>query len=416
MSDATNDLAALRIEREPESHSGRPWITWIVVLALLGGGSYAAWTYFTRERPVEVEAATVTERAAGTQAAVLNASGYVTARRRATVSSKITGKVVEVNVEEGMAVKEGQILARLDDSTARASVALADAQVHASRAALDESEVRLAESRLTLKRMTELLKGGIVGQAEVDTAQAQVDSIAARIKALDQQVKVAESQAAYARTNLDDTIIRAPFSGIAISKDAQPGEMVSPVSAGGGFTRTGICTIVDMHSLEIEVDVNESYINRVTPGQEVSAILDAYPDWTIPAAVITTIPAADRQKATVLVRIGFKQIDARVLPDMGVKVTFLRHESGPSGTAASGEGMQGPPARPVTLAPKTAFKDNGGQTIVFVIAGDIVERRAVTTGGVDGDRLEVTGGLKAGERVVLNPPPTLAAGSKIIVK
>src|SRR5262245_29973654 len=245
---STDDLAALKIEREPEGRSSGRWVRWVVLLVIVAGGSAAAYKYVTRERPVEVEVATISERAAGTQAAVLNAAGYVTARRRATVSSKITGKVIEVNVEEGMAVKEGQILARLDDVVAKSSLAMAEAGVKASKASLDESNVRQAEALTNLNRMKELLKGGIIGQADVDTAQAQYDSIGARIKAQNEQVRVSESQADFARTNLDDTIIRAPFSGIAISKDAQPGEMVSPVSAGGGFTRTGICTIVDMKS------------------------------------------------------------------------------------------------------------------------------------------------------------------------
>jgi RND family efflux transporter MFP subunit len=407
MPDPTADLAALKIEREPETPASGRWVRWVILLLIVAGGSVAAWKYFTRERPLVVEAATVGERAAGTQAAVLNASGYVTARRRATVSSKITGKVVEVNVEEGMAVTEGQVLARLDDLTAKASVAMAESQVQATRATLDENRVRLAQAQLTLKRVTELLKGGFVGQADVDNAQAEVDSIAARIKALDQQVRVAESQWAFAQTNLADTVIRAPFSGVAISKDAQPGEMVSPVSAGGGFTRTGICTVVDMHSLEIEVDVNESYINRVKPGQGVTAVLDAYPDWQIPAEVITMVPTADRQKATVLVRIKFRKLDPRILPDMGVKVTFLR-EPGEAQTTV---------AQPVALAPKNAIRLDGNQSIAFVIGPDgTVERRAVRTGGVDGDRLEILAGLRSGDRVVISPPATLASGTKVIVK
>ena len=292
--------------------------------------------------------ATVTERAAGTQAAVLNASGYVTARRRATVSSKITGKVVEVNVEEGMAVKEGQVLARLDDSTARAALALAEAQAEAARHGVQENDVHLAQARVTLGRMTQLLKDGIVTQADVDHGEARRrrDGGAHR-RACSEQINVAERQVELQKTDLDNTIIRAPFSGMAISKDAQPGEMVSPVSAGGGFTRTGICTIVDMHSLEIEVDVNESYINRVKPGQQVSAVLDAYPDWQIPAHVITTVPTADRQKATVQVRIAFEKLDPRILPDMGIKVTFLR-EADQAST---------PAAQPMTLVPKAAVAD-----------------------------------------------------------
>ncbi len=388
--------------------SGRRWVKWVVLLVLLGGGGYAGWTWFTRERPAEVEVVSVTQRAAGAQASVLNASGYVTARRRATISSKVTGKLVEVNVEEGMAVREGQILARLDDASYRAGLALAQAQLEQARGAVRETEVRLAEAQLTLKRRAQLAADGITTQAEVDQAKAEVDSLAARIQSSKEQVNVAASQVALQQTDLDNTIIRAPFSGVAISKDAQAGEMVSPVSAGGGFTRTGISTIVDMKSLEIEVDVNESYINRVKPAQDVTAVLDAYPDFQIPARVITTVPTADRQKATVLVRIGFREIDPRVLPDMGVKVTFLR---------AAGDATEAPSAQPTALVPKSSVKTEGDKSHVFVVRPDnTVERRAVRTGGTDGDRLEVIAGLKSGERVVVTPPPTLADGARVVVK
>jgi RND family efflux transporter MFP subunit len=242
--------------------------------------------------------------------------------------------------------------------------------------------------------------------AEVDAAQAEVDSLDARILAQREQVRVAERQVELERANLDDTVIRAPFSGVAVSKDAQPGEMVSPVSAGGGFTRTGICTLVDMRSLEIEVDVNESYINRVSPRQDVTAVLDAYPDWSIPARVITTVPTADRQKATVLVRIGFTALDPRILPDMGIKVTFLRDDQHSAPQAA----------RAVTLVPKAAVRAEGDRTYAYVVDGDVVDRRAVTLGGVDGDRHEILAGLNAGERVVVSPPPTLTSGSKVAVQ
>jgi RND family efflux transporter MFP subunit len=337
---------------------------------------------------------------------ILDASGYVVARRQATVSSKITGKVIEVNVEEGMAVQEGQILARLDDATYRAALALAEAQANAARRAVRENEVRLDEAKVTLGRIAALVKEGVVGQAEFDAAKAQVDSLAARISALQEQTKVADRQVDLAKTDVDNTIIRAPFTGVAISKDAQPGEMVSPVSAGGGFTRTGICTIVDMRSIEVEVDVNENYINRVRPDQDVVVILNAYPEWEIPARVITTVPTADRQKATVLVRIGFKKLDPRILPDMGVKVNFLRAE----GDQAA------PAARPVALVPKAAVRTDNGQSVVFVVTGETVERRAVTVGGADGDRVEVLAGLTPGDRVVVSPPATLAAGHPVRIR
>jgi RND family efflux transporter MFP subunit len=407
MGDLNDDLAALRIDRGTEREPRR-WVGWVVGLLLLAGAAAVTWFWLTRERPVEVQAGTVTVRNAGTQAAVLNASGYVTARRRATVSSKITGKVVEVNVEEGMAVREGQILARLEDTTPRAALALAEAQAEAARRAVVENEVRLAEARLTLGRVIELQKRGLATPADLEAAHATVDSTKARISALEQQVVVADRQIALQQADLDNTIIRAPFSGVAISKDAQPGEMVSPVSAGGGFTRTGISTIVDMRSLEIEVEVNESYINRVQPDQAVTAVLDAYPEWQIPAHVITTIPAADRQKATVLVRIGFAELDPRILPDMGVKVTFLR----PAEEGASPEAA----AQPVTLAPRAAVRAESGRSVAFVLKGDVVERRAITTGGTDGDRIEVVAGLQPGDRVVLSPPEGLTDGQLVVVR
>jgi RND family efflux transporter MFP subunit len=404
MNDLANDLAAHHIEREPD-RPARRWLVWLLILVVVGAAGIGGWRWAARDRPIEVETAVVSERAAGMQAAVLNASGYVTARRRATVASKITGKLVEVNVEEGMAIREGQILARLDDATLRATLALAEAQAAAARRGVRENEVRLNEANLTLARLTRLIKDGLATQAEVEAAQAQVDSFDARILAAQEQVRVADRQVALAKTNLDDTIIRAPFSGVAISKDAQPGETVSPVSAGGGFTRTGICTIVDMDSLEIEVDVNEAYINRVRPAQDVTAVLDAYPDWPIPARVITTVPTADRQKATVLVRIAFNQLDERILPDMGVKVTFLRDADAPEATAA----------RPVALVPKSAIRAEANQSYAFVVNSDgIVDRRAVSVGGADGDRVEILAGLRAGERVVVSPPPTLSSGARVV--
>ena len=406
MADPIDDLSALRIERAPLTAPTRQWGRWLFLLILLGAAAGGGWWWMHRVVPIEVEVAQVSQRAVGAQASVLNASGYVTARRRATVSSKVTGKVIEVNVEEGMAVRQGQVLARLDDSSIRAGLDLARAQLEASRRAVPEVEVRLDEARLTLARRTRLAKEGLATPAELEQAEAEVNSLIARIGSLREQTNVAERQVALQQTAIDDMVIRAPFSGVAISKDAQPGEMVSPVSAGGGFTRTGISTIVDMRSLEVEVDVNESYINRVTAGQPVTAVLDAYPDFEIPAKVIAVVPTADRQKATVLVRIGFNALDPRILPDMGVKVTFLREAT---------EGSV-PAARPVALVPKSALKVEGGASYVFLVRQDTVERRAVQSAGTDGDRVEITAGLAAGDRVVVAPPAGLAEGMAIVVK
>jgi HlyD family secretion protein len=246
-----------------------------------------------------------------------------------------------------------------------------------------------------------------VTQADVDQTEADVNALAARIDSLREQVRVAERQIELQRTDLENTVIRAPFSGVAVSKDAQPGEMVSPVSAGGGFTRTGICTLVDMTSLEIEVDVNESYINRVKPGQKAVATLDSYPDWQIPATVIMPVPTADRQKATVRVRLGFDQLgDPRILPDMGIKVAFL----GEAGEAAAA------PGKPAVKIPRAAIRKDGNQDVVLVVTGDLVERRAVGVSPAPGNDAVVLSGLSAGERVVIEGPAELRGGDKVEVR
>jgi HlyD family secretion protein len=402
------DLAALKIDQSERAGGGRKglWIGVAFVLLLVAAGG---WFWTSRLQAATVKVATVTAKAAGNSGpgSVLNASGYVTARRRATVSSKVTGKVVEIFIEEGQNVRQGQVLARLDDSQTRAALGLAEAQLAAARKGAAEDEARLREAELNLDRRDQLMKQGVVGRAEVDTARSEVEALRARIAYTQQQVNVAEQQVNVRRTDLADMVVRAPFSGVAISKDAQPGEMISPVSAGGGFTRTGIGTIVDMSSLEVEVDVNESFINRVKPGMKVEAVLDAYPDWRIPSHVITTVPSADRQKATVRVRIGFDQLDPRILPDMGVKVSFLREEDPAPAAAATAARFE---------VPKTAVRTVDGRTIVFVLREDRVERRAVRTGNEDGDALEVLSGVTAGERVVIEGPPTLQDGDRVRVQ
>ncbi len=430
-----DELASLRIDKSARGGGGRGAL---IVVGLLLLAVAAGVVYWARREPVvEIRTAEAAVRtgAAGAANAVLNASGYVTARRRATVSSKVTGKVMEIFVEEGQEVRQGQVLARLDDSQLRAMLNVDEAQLNAARRATTENEARLREAELTLGRRQQLVKDKVISRAELDSAEAEVESLRARIAMAQQQVEVAQTQVAARKTDLADMVVRAPFTGVAISKDAQPGEMISPVSAGGGFTRTGICTIVDMSSLEIEVDVSESYINRVKPDQPVEALLDAYPDWRIPAKVITSVPSADRQKATVRVRIGFDlptlrepqgrpeqgrgttgsgspgagaksdKLDPRILPDMGVKVSFLSEAPEPVVASAA--------ARPRLLVPKGAVRTVDGTAIVFVIRGERAERRAVKTGANDGDLIEVVSGLNAGDRVVTDGAATLADGARV---
>jgi RND family efflux transporter MFP subunit len=410
-------LEGLRIDRAEVRQAGSGARLWIGLAVVVLAG-LAVWWWLARPRAPLVRTATAEARAAGSggaaaAGAVLNASGYVTARRQATVSSKITGKVVDVLVEEGMAIREGQVVAHLDDATPRKQLALAESQLLSQRRSLAENEVRLKQAKLQQDRMHRLHEQGVSTQADVDTADADVASYEARLALGRQDVEVSERQVALRRQDLDDTVIRAPFSGVAVTKDAQPGEMISPISAGGGFTRTGICTLVDMKSLEIEVDVNESYIHRVEPGQKAVATLDAYPDWQIPAHVIMPVPTADRQKATVKVRLGFEQLEPRILPDMGVKVAFLAEEK----PAAGGAAASGTPARPVVAIPRAAVRKDGDRDVVFVVQADgRVERRAIglaAGSGGSGDEAMVTSGLAAGDRVVVEGPADLKDGAAV---
>ncbi|MFC1688721.1 efflux RND transporter periplasmic adaptor subunit [Pseudomonadota bacterium] len=398
-------LDQLRIERSPEkpARSSNKLIYIVVAAVLLAAAAVA---YFAGFRPAaSIEVTTALARKAGGQSAttVLNASGYVTARRQATVSSKFTGRVTDVLIEEGMRVEQGQVLARLDDSNIRASYELANAQWVSSQRGLNETETLLDEALLNFQRTSSLVEKGLASEQELDRSRAISGSLAAQLERKKADVEVAARQLDIYRLQLEDMIIRAPFAGVIVAKNAQPGEMISPVSAGGGFTRTGIGTIVDMTSLEIEIDVNEAYINRVTSGQGVMATLDAYPDWEIPCHVIAIIPTADRQRATVEVRVGFDELDPRILPDMGVKVAFQEVESPDSGQQL-GRGV---------LLPQAAIRRIENRDYVFVVEQGIAERRAVSTAEARGSDILVISGLAAGDRAVLNAPPELADGVSV---
>ena len=401
MSNEEHTLDALRIDRNAAPKGGgKGWLL-LVLLLIVVIGLAVVW-FLRRPQSVTVRTVPVMEASSGGQQTLLNGSGYVTARREATVSSKVTGKVVEVLVEEGMKVNAGQVLARLDPTNVEATLRLAGAQEESARKGLEEIKANLDQARREWHRVTELAAGKIASQSELDRADADVKSLAARLARQAADVAVAEQQVALTQQQLEDTVIRAPFTGIVTTKNAQPGEMISPMSS-GGFTRTGICTVVDMNSLEIEVDVNESYINRVTAGQPVVATLDAYQDWRIPAKVIAIIPTADRQKATVKVRVGFEQLDPRILPDMGVKVAFQSKEDAP---AAS---------RVITI-PKTAVRQLDGRDIVWVVTSNRTERRAVTVSTVNGEQATISAGLTSGERVVVEGPVDLADGKVVSEK
>jgi RND family efflux transporter MFP subunit len=346
---------------------------------------------------------------------VLDASGYVVARREATVSSKVTGKIAEVLIEEGMVVTEGQVVARLDDQSIRPELDLARSQLRARQTEREEIEVRLAEADRNLSRVRRLREQALISEADLDTAQAEVDALTARLEALASAIDVAEATVRVREQYLDDLIVRAPFDGVIVSKDAQPGEMVSPVSAGGGFTRTGIATLVDMSSREIEVDVNEAFINRVMAGQRTEATLDAYPDWRIASHVINIVPTADRQKATVRVRIAFDELDDRILPNMGIKVSFLEAAPTPAAAGEASGDASSVAARPAVRVPATAVVREGTTSHVWRLRDGRLERVAVLAGRERDGQVELLSGVNAGDTVVARPVPGLEAGASVVV-
>lgn len=399
-------LDELRIDRQADRPSSRAGL--YVLLAILAVAALAVLAYrFWPAAPVEVRTVVARQAQDGSSASgaatVLNASGYVTARRQATVSAKFTGRVTEVLIEEGMVVEEGQVLARLDDSNLQPALALAEAQRLSAERGESETAALLTEAKLSLERSQRLVEKKLTSQAELDRARALAESLEAQLARKQADVEVAARQVDIYRQQVEDSIIRAPFAGVVVAKNAQPGEMISPISAGGGFTRTGIGTIVDMASLEIEIDVNEAYINRVEPGQAVVATLDAYPDWKIPCHVIAIIPTADRQRATVEVRVGFDELDPRILPDMGVKVAFQESEAETQRSAAAGG---------LTL-PREAVRREQGRDYVLVVRDGKVERRAVATGAAGDGTVAVTSGLAPGESVVVEGPPDLTDGTTV---
>ena len=406
VSNTSERINELKIDRSKSADNQRSWLlpalATVVVVALAawwllgskGGGKFTVETDTARRPPSAAQANSV-----------LDASGYVVARRQATVSSEVTGKVTEVFVEEGMFVDEGQIVATLDDTTQRAQLALAQAQTESARASLAEIDAQLRIARLDRDRQRDLAARDLTSRSSLDTSEAIYDELAARLATGRENVQVALSNVALAEDALANMTIRAPFAGMVVSKNAQPGEMISPISAGGGFTRTGICTIIDTDSLEIEVDVNEAYIQRVQAGQRVSAVLDAYPDWRIPTEVIAIVPTADRQKATVRVRIGFIERDDRILRDMGVKVSFLGSAEVPGSPAAEVQGV---------LIAGEALRTDADGYFVWLVRNGAVERRSVTLGGpADRPQVLIAQGLAVGDTIIRASEQPLKNGQAV---
>ena len=408
MTDQPNDaaqtramLGKLRIDRNATPTRSRPaWLAPLGGVAVVAALVAGAWMFMHKDAVPPTVATVIVEAPASTNSggsgnSVLDASGYVIARRQATVSAKVTGKVIEVLIEEGLQVEEGQVLARLDDSIPRGEYELSEARLEAAQASLQELDTQLQQTRLDERRAADLVARELVSAAEADRTRLLREGVEARLERTRADIRVSKSALALQQRMLDDLTIRAPFRGVIVAKAAQPGEMISPISAGGGFTRTGIGTLVDMDSLEVEVDVNEAYINRVQAEQPVTVVLNAYPQLQIKGRVIAIIPTADRNKATVRVRIGFVERDERVLPDMGVKVSFL--EDTQLISAAGGDGA--------VLLPRletASLRGTGANRFVFVVKADnTLEQRSVRTGEIVGSQTRIEAGVVPGERVLL---------------
>ncbi|HEY2464160.1 MAG TPA: efflux RND transporter periplasmic adaptor subunit [Steroidobacteraceae bacterium] len=412
--DKSSLLSQLRIDRsEPAAVRRSAGFWWaLAVAAAIGGAALTTW-YFSRSAAVPIRTAAAIsfgkESAPLAAASLLDASGYIVARRRATVASKITGKVTEVSLQEGQRVEGGQIIARLDDSNARAALAQSEAQVKQAEAVVTSAQTAYEDALPIFRRNQREKAAAVISAQSFDQAQTQIDAAKSELLVEQRALNAARAGREIAQRNLDDTIIRAPFSGVVTEKAAQAGEMVSPISAGSGFTRTGIGTIVDMNSLEVEVDVSENFIGRVLPQQPVRIKLNAYADWDIPGSVIATIPTADRAKATVKVRIAILAKDPRILPDMGARVSFLSTALPETTRAAT------PPQASGLTIPAEAIATSGGISIVYVVHGSVVERCAVQLGAKSDAGQTVLAGLQTGSVVAVGDLSRLTDGAKVRV-
>ena len=380
MNEKKDLLNNLKIDRNAQAkHVKIPYKNIAIAFVILVIIGFGISFFFSEEEIIEVSTFSVQslDGSDSSSVSLLDASGYVVARRKATVSSKITGKVLEVFIEEGDYVAKGQVLAQLDDSTSQAELNYASAQFD--------------EAKRIYSRTRELIEGNLASQASLDAAGAQMDGLEALL-AVRMQV-------------VDDMKIRAPFSGVVVYKAAQPGEMISPVSAGGGSIRTGIGTIVDMDSLEIEVDVNEAFINRVQAGQPVVANLNAYPKWDIASEVIAIIPTADRNKATVRVRIRLLEKDERVLPDMGARVSFLKKI----------EENEGPEKEGV-MVPNASIQTSSGQDYIMLIVNDKINIQAIEIAEETSNYSRVIKGLESGDKVLAKFDEALNEGQQVKIK
>ncbi len=407
MGNPAPDLSRLRIDRDQPSARSMRALKFSVGLTLIAATVVGATFVYLRGRAgVDVTVIRVEVVGGGGSSTVgITANGYVVARTKASVSSKITGRLEFLGVSEGSTVEKGEIMARLENRDYEAAVAQARAAQLSAEASLLEAIVVRDQLRRDVVRADDLLARNLGSARDAEDLKAQLAASDARVGVQEAQVKGAQAAVAVATANFENTLIRAPFSGTVLRKDAEVGEVVAPVASGGGFTRGAVVTMADLESLEVEVDVNEAYIAQIRSDQQARIILDAYPTVAFGGAVRQIVPTADRQKATVQVKVSILDSDPRILPEMGARVEFRETEDSTSNKNAS----------PRVFVPAEVVQNIGGETIVWVVRNGTLNRTTVDAGPVSGGRREILSGLSGSEQVVLNPPDALQDGANVNV-
>jgi HlyD family secretion protein len=401
------DLSRLRIARDQPSPGQKRALR---LAGLLAGGAavliLVTYLYLRSGAGTEVTVALVEVLGRGVAGGGtgITANGYVVARTRASVSSRLTGRLAALSVEEGTRVRRGQVMARLENEEYIAALAQAVADSARAEAALREGQAQRDQVGRDLTRIQELVRQNLEPARNAEELEAQLAAATARVGVLEAQIRSATAAVAYARANLDNTFIRAPFDGTVLRKDAEVGEVVAPVAAGGGLTRGAVVTMADLETLEVEVDVNEAYIAEIRDEQPTRIVLDAYPAAAFAGQVRQIVPTADRQRATVQVKVRITERDPRILPEMGARVEFLAAET--ADTSA--------PAR--VFVPADAVRTEGPNTVVYVVRDGAARRQVIEAGPVSGGRREVRSGLSGGEQVIVNPPRGLEEGARVNVR
>lgn len=400
---ATPDLSKLTISRDQKAFSGkkpskRKWWIAVAVIIVLGGGTIALRGGGGTQ---QVENGIIASAYPSQSITALNATGRVSAQRKAAVSTKATGRLEYLGVQEGSIVKAGDILARIENLDVKATQDQANANLRASRANLETGLAEQRDAEANLKRSEDLAQKNFISSSSLDAAKARYDKAKATVASLNGAIGVAEANVRATNVSVEQTLIRAPFDGVVLTKNANVGDIITPFSSAAD-SKGAVVNMADMSTLEVEADVSEISLGKITVAQPVEIQLDAFPDLRLLGKVSRIVPTVDRSKATVLVKVEFVEKDKRVLPDMSAKVSFLSRELKPE------------ERKPVIAAQPVAIVKRDGQDVVFVIDNNVAKQTPVTVGAKIGDLVQVTG-VKAGDKVVLNPTEKLKDGGAVAV-